>query len=485
MRDAPAGLIPVDIAGYHTKGGDRYAVVWRKPGKGEQAVVYASVPTAKHNTAIDVFNNDGYVPATVQALLGADGTARYSGVWWKGAEKAEKWRLRWTEAESAHDDAVFAGERLLLDVHLGPALPPPVQFAWVAGLAAVPRSLAALGQSRRYRAITSFAAAPRHYASVWRDDTAREAKGLHGLGAESHLARCRELIVQGYRPVALSLVALPGEKTPLAASAWHRPVPPAQERDSLATRQATAAATLLHLRKPEPVWPLLRHSPDPTVRSYLLERVGSRSVDARLLVERLNVEKDVSARRALIVALGEFTDKDLPAAVRGPLVKKLLGWYREDPDAGIHGAIDWLLRHGKEGPVNRPLDWGCAKQLERIDKELAGKPPHAPPLRFGEGAGEGSMVRQRPGPDLHANPRPSGVPHGLALVRAGSLRQRKAAPAGDPAELRDHDQAGGRGAVAAIPEGPPRRAARLPEALQSGAGRADHLCLVVRRGAVL
>ncbi len=122
------------------------------------------------------------------------------------------------------------------------------------------------------------------------------------------------------------------------------------------------------------MWPLLRHSPDPTVRSYLLERVGSRSVDARLLVERLEVEQDVSARRALIIGLGEFTEKDLPAAARAPLVKKLLGWYRTDPDAGIHGAIDWLLRHGKEGPVARPLDWGQAKELERIEKELAGQP---------------------------------------------------------------------------------------------------------------
>src|SRR5208283_5179259 len=95
-------------------------------------------------------------------------------------------------------------------------------------------------------------------------------------------------------------------------------------------------------------------------------------------VERLEVERDTSARRALIIALGEFTEKDLPVALRTALVKKLLGWYRDDPDAGIHGAIDWLLRHGKEGPVPRPLDWGQAKELERIDSERAGKPPHKP-----------------------------------------------------------------------------------------------------------
>jgi hypothetical protein len=215
---------------------------------------------------------------------------------------------------------------------------------------------------------------PRHYASVWRDDPTHEAVGLHGLSAEAHLARCRELAAQGYRPVALSLAPIAGEKGPLAASVWHRPVPPALEQERLARRQGTAAATLLHLKQPERVWPLLRHSPDPTVRSFLVERVGSRGIDPAVLVRRLEQEKDASVRRALIVALGGYSDKDLPAAVRGPLVKKLLGWYRDDPDAGIHGAIDWLLRHGKEGPLDRPLDWTQAKELERIDKELSGKP---------------------------------------------------------------------------------------------------------------
>jgi serine/threonine protein kinase/formylglycine-generating enzyme required for sulfatase activity len=383
-KDAPAGMIPADVAGYHMQAGDRYAVLWRKPGKGEQAVAYAGVPEVEHKTATDVFKNDGYLPATVQALAGGDGSARYSGVWWKGPDKPETWNLRWSDAEQAHDDAVFSGEHLLLDVHLGPAAPPARPLAWVAGLAAAPLSLPALALSSRFRDLQSFAAAPRHYASVWRDDTVREAAGLHGLSAEAHLARCRELIAQGYRPVALSLAALAGQKTPRAASAWHRPVPSIEERDRLASRQGTAAATLLHLKDLEPVWPHLRHSPDPTVRSYLLERVGSRGVDARLVVDRLAVEQDNSARRALIVALGEFTEKELPAAVRAPLVKKLLAWYRDDPDAGIHGAIDWLLRHGKEGPAARPLEWACAKELERIDRQLAGQPdaqardPHKP-----------------------------------------------------------------------------------------------------------
>ena len=489
VKAAPAGMIPCDVAAYATKDGDRYAALWRKPGKGEQAVVYTGVPEPDHKAATDRFKADGYLPATLQGLAGANGMVRYSGVWWKGLDKPETWNLRWADAEQEYDDAVFSGEQLLLDVYCGRAFASAGQLAWVAGLIASPRSIAALALPSRYREIVQMTVAPRHYASVWRDDTTREAVGLHGLSADAHLARCRELAEKGYRPVALSL--LPGEKTPLAASVWHRPVPTAAETERLASRQGTAAATLLHLKQPGEVWPLLQHSPDPTVRSFLVERVGSRGVDPRLLVERLEHEQNVSARRALLVALGDYRDNDLPASVRGPLGKKLLAWYRDDPDAGIHGAIDWLLRHGKEGPLPRPQDWGQAKELERIDKELAGQPDApardaAPPHKPDAPARTAPLVRQLPRPNLHANPRPGFLPHGLALVGARPHPQhRKAASPHHRPLFRDRHQAGHRGAVAAIPQRPPRCAEGFLQALQSGAGRADDSGIVVHGGAIL
>ena len=83
----------------------------------------------------------------------------------------------------------------------------------------------------------------------------------------------------------------------------------------------------------------------------------------------------MSARRGLILALGEFTGEQLPADVRGPATVQLLRWYRNDPDPGVHGAIDWLLRHGKEGDEPRPLDWALAPGLRRIDADVKGKGP--------------------------------------------------------------------------------------------------------------
>jgi serine/threonine protein kinase/formylglycine-generating enzyme required for sulfatase activity len=179
------------------------------------------------------------------------------------------------------------------------------------------------------------------------------------------------------------------------------PLPKREEREQLARRQATAAVTLLKMDAVEEVWPLYRHRPDPEVRSQLLWRGGLLGLDPKKLVQRLDVEKDVSAQRALIVALGEFSGEQLPPSVRCPLVEKLLKMYREHPDPGIHGAIDWLLRHGKEGPVARPLDWEQGKELERIDRELATR---ASPVLLRPGAkrwhvnGQGQTMVLIPGP---------------------------------------------------------------------------------------
>ena len=53
-----------------------------------------------------------------------------------------------------------------------------------------------------------------------------------------------------------------------------------EKRETLAKRQANAAVALLRMNQPEKVWPLLKHSPDPRVRSYLIHRLGPLGADA-------------------------------------------------------------------------------------------------------------------------------------------------------------------------------------------------------------
>jgi formylglycine-generating enzyme required for sulfatase activity len=55
-----------------------------------------------------------------------------------------------------------------------------------------------------------------------------------------------------------------------------------------------------------------------------------------------------SIRRALILALGTYSPSEMSPGDREPLVSKLLGVYKADPDSGIHGATEWTLRQWHE-----------------------------------------------------------------------------------------------------------------------------------------
>ena len=154
----------------------------------------------------------------------------------------------------------------------------------------------------------------RQYAAVWHGSATRESAESHGLGTAEHLGRCRELAAEGYRPAALSVAVAAEGRPPVTASMWQRPVVPEADRGTLAKRQATAAAALLLLGDDKDVWPLYRFSPDPTRRSYLLALAAPLGVEARRIATRLENESDVSARRALILALGEYGPEQ--AAIR-------------------------------------------------------------------------------------------------------------------------------------------------------------------------
>jgi formylglycine-generating enzyme required for sulfatase activity len=145
------------------------------------------------------------------------------------------------------------------------------------------------------------------------------------------------------------------------------------ERDAFAKRQVRTAIKQARRGKPEVLWTLLRHSPDPSARSYLIRDLGSSGISADVIIQRLAVESDTSARRALILSLGGFTSDQIPLTKRKALVGRLLILYRQDPDAGVHSAIDWLLRHSRHGLLERKLDWQQATVLSAIDREMAGK----------------------------------------------------------------------------------------------------------------
>jgi formylglycine-generating enzyme required for sulfatase activity len=143
--------------------------------------------------------------------------------------------------------------------------------------------------------------------------------------------------------------------------------------EKLAKRQANAAVALLRMKQETQVWPLLarRQEPeDPRVRSYLIHRFAPLGAEAAPIVKRLEEEKDVTVRRALVLSLGEFSAEQLLPPSRHDLLPKLRAIYRTDADAGLHGAAEWLLRQWNDGAWLREVNLEWAKGQEVREKRL-------------------------------------------------------------------------------------------------------------------
>ncbi|MBI1915474.1 MAG: formylglycine-generating enzyme family protein [Planctomycetes bacterium] len=146
------------------------------------------------------------------------------------------------------------------------------------------------------------------------------------------------------------------------------------DKEQLAKRQANAAVAMLRMNQPMKVWPLLKHRPDPRVRSYLIHRFGPLGAEVGALVKRLAEEPDVSIRRALLLSLGpeEFGKEAWTPEGKRRLVQQVQEMYRTVDDPGLHAAAEWLLRQWKEEAWLRQTNEAGAKDKPQREKWLEG-----------------------------------------------------------------------------------------------------------------
>ncbi len=176
-----------------------------------------------------------------------------------------------------------------------------------------------------------------------------------------------------------------------------------EAKEKLAKRQANAAVALLKINQPADVWPLLKHGSDPRVRSYLIHRLSPLGADAKAIVKRLDDEPELTIRRALILSLGEFGEKEFSLKDRQPVLPKLQEMYRTDTDPGLHASAEWLLRQWQMETWLKQVndEWTKDKEqrkmrLEGIKKLLAKDKEKTLPQWFVNGQGQTMVVI--PGP---------------------------------------------------------------------------------------
>ncbi|HKI17725.1 MAG TPA: formylglycine-generating enzyme family protein [Isosphaeraceae bacterium] len=220
-------------------------------------------------------------------------------------------------------------------------------------------------------------------------------------------------IAQGHAGTAMRLFQEEIAKKP--AFAWDE-----QAKDKLAERQARAAVALVRMGKVDEVLPTLVHSPDPRLRSFIVNWLNTLGADPGLLAAQLIrleathaagasfsprpaergeggrrpgegssapakastgseppgpfqpqlmdatlFHPEASIRRALILALGTYSPEALSPGEREPLIIRLLDLYTNDPDAGIHGAAECTLRQWNEQSKLKAADAELIKLKER------------------------------------------------------------------------------------------------------------------------
>src|SRR5262249_25250504 len=131
----------------------------------------------------------------------------------------------------------------------------------------------------------------------------RKAASLYGNLAEGRpdaVAALEERLAKPNAPVGR-----PGPGQLAVEDEWE------ELRNAPARRRANLGMALAVMGRWDKFRPLLKHSPDPTVRSYLIERLGPTGIDLKMLAARLDQEPDVSIRRAIVLSLGQFEEVQL------------------------------------------------------------------------------------------------------------------------------------------------------------------------------
>ena len=216
------------------------------------------------------------------------------------------------------------------------------------------------------------------------------------------------------------------------------------QKERMSSRQAYAAVALVRINRSAKVWPLLKHSDDPRVRSYLIHRFFPLGGDPKELIGRWQIEPDMTIRRALILSLGEFDEQTLTLETRVKLIPKLRDIFRADADSGLHAAAEWLLRQWKdEAWLKETIDEWVRNQeqrelrFENIRDSLTGSEQKKSHDWYVNGQGQTLIVI----------PGPTEFMMGSARGRRRAHQQRTSAQTSDQSVFRDRDNAGDHGTI--------------------------------------
>jgi serine/threonine protein kinase/formylglycine-generating enzyme required for sulfatase activity len=115
--------------------------------------------------------------------------------------------------------------------------------------------------------------------------------------------------------------------------------------DASADVQSNVLVALVSLGELDMALPYLHHSPDPTLRSLVIEKLAKARVPVQILrpwIADSSLSADV--RQALILAIGNYPQSTVAQGEHASIGASLREIFMTDPDGGVHAAAEWALR---------------------------------------------------------------------------------------------------------------------------------------------
>ena len=87
------------------------------------------------------------------------------------------------------------------------------------------------------------------------------------------------------------------------------------------------------------------------------------------LIHQLLSTTSNDSRIEYIFQLQAVGGNEISVSNQKSIKERLLKWYWNEPDAGLHSAIDYLFRNSKMGEAHRKMNWNLTRELEKIDRQ--------------------------------------------------------------------------------------------------------------------
>ena len=333
------GFYPVDLSIEIVDDNHFYSMVWHKAPIAEASEFQLTLSVRQLEIVQHVRQKtrEGYYPRAIDCVTGAENRNDYTILWAKPGDekKVDRWEFQLLS-------------RLDYQSHTGRGYT-PIDFCMVKNPDA--------DQIFEY-----------DMAGFWYHlDPRKESFERHSLTAEESLRAIREMHDKGFILTGIDgLPPIENVRT-IFGTTWYRPASLYSEVSEQSRRLATALVAQYRLGDTSNLVKHLEHSEDPTVRSFVIHLLADLRADPELLLSIWDEEIELSAKRAVLMAIGEMNDR-IDLATQQDIIEQCREIYQTHADNGMRSAARWLLTKWEKQDMVRQVDQSLSGNNAAEDK---------------------------------------------------------------------------------------------------------------------